>query len=55
MNGPLRKRESRQLRKEQPMSRKNLFAMLVSDGDESFENLKVLLKSLRIIAWTVQT
>ena len=37
------------------MAQRNLFALLVSDGDESFESLRGLLKSQGIEVWSSRT
>lgn len=37
------------------MAQKKLFALLVSDGDDSLEELRVLLKNQAIEAWSVRT
>lgn len=44
-----------ELREERLMAPKKLFALLVSDGEQSFENLRALLKRRGIEAWSCQT
>jgi DNA-binding NtrC family response regulator len=37
------------------MAQRNLYALLVSDGDKSFESLRALLKSQGIEVWSCRT